>query len=200
MRFPFILKVIVTAGVIVGLMSFQGFISQSGAEQVDCPTVLKQWEALYEDLKKSLSEYENLEKTSIKNIIERPVVDTASTKTIAAQVAEALSVKENMLKDQRNHCRNLINLENEAFEILRSCRKRDLSAEEKRAVKKINKRRKRLIKKVQLKVAEVREVRGQEMDYSYVGYYNNQQQAPHGRNAGGYWNHYQQMYQRWWGR
>lgn len=200
MRFPFILKVMVAACFIIGPMSFQGFLGQAIAEQVDCPTVLQQWEALYDDLKNSLSEYEKLEKTSIKRIIDRPVVDTASTQTIAAQVAQALAVKEKMLKDQRNHCRNLIKLENEAFDILQSCTKQDLSAEEKRAVKKINKRRKRLIKKVQLKVAEVREVRGKEMDYSYVGYYNNQQQAPHGRNAGGYWNHYQQMYQRWWGR
>jgi hypothetical protein len=182
----------------LGLFIQVGAYHDACAEQVDCRKAMQEWRELCENLDNALAEYKNIERTPVRNIIDGPVVDTGSSKTIAAQVSEALAVKENMLKDQRNLCRNIIRMEKELFEAVKSCSKRHFDKSEKREIRKLTRKRDRLIDKTRLRIAEVREVRGQEMDYSYAGYWNNQQQG-RGRNPSGYWNHYQRMYQRWWG-
>jgi hypothetical protein len=166
----------------------------------DCSATLAQWEQLVQDLKRALSDYEEMERTPVKRIIDGPLVDTGASGTIASQVARALSVKEDMLTEQRNLCRNIIKMEEDIFASLQACEKGALDRKEKRALKKLTRKRNRLIKKTRLQIAEVREVRGKEMDYSYAEYWNNQQRMRPGQNQQGYWNQYQRMYQSWWGR
>lgn len=155
------------------------------------------WEQTIKDLNRELTEYESVKKTPVERIVARPVVNLNSNKSIAAQVSEALKIKEDILKGKRKSCRTLLNLEKESFEKYLECIENAAGKRKDRNIRRLKKNRERLINKVRVTIAEVREVRG---SGDYAQHYN----SWGGQNAYGgannYWGNQMQMYRQYWGR
>ncbi len=160
----------------------------------DCAQLKDRWEQLYSEMKEKVDGFGAVEQTPIEQIIKRPLVDPNEHKTIAAQISEALKVKEDLLAGQRKELRNLLNTENKVFGELQHCLQMDKSAKRKDAGN-IQKKRRALLDKVVVTVAEVKEVEGREtvMPYSEAS-----GQDQYRRSVNNQWPNYQDS-RRWWG-
>lgn len=173
-------------------LSFLGLswaLSQNG----DCSAQRARWEALFQDLRTKLHDFQTIQQTHVEKIVQKPLIDRSDTKSIARQVSEALQVKEELLAAKRKECGSLLTLEAEAFSALQDCAQ---SARD-REFKNIAKKRQGVIDKGQLSISEVQEVEGKDTIIPYSDAMNDQD--PYARSVNNYWQNYQQMYRRWWG-
>lgn len=172
-------------------------IAQSLAQSSDttCMDRRSHWEKVVKDLQENLQSYSAIAQTPVERIVQHPLVDPRAGKTIAAQVGEALQVKEDLLNAKRKECRSILDMESQAFAELEKC-----SESEKRKNKelaKLSKQRRSLIDKAILMLSEVREVQGEE---TYSPYSQSAKYSDPYRGGNGYYQNYQQNYGRWWGR
>ncbi len=160
----------------------------------DCEQLKGQWEQLYQDMKDRLDGFSSLEQTPIERIIKRPIVNPSSSETIAAQISHALQVKEDLLISKRKELRNLINVENKVFSELQHCLQTDKSSRHKDTPN-ILKKRKALLDKAVITMAEVKEIEGREtvMPYSEAA-----GQDQYRRSVNNQWQN-QGQYRGWWG-
>ncbi|MGC8603665.1 MAG: hypothetical protein ACP5VS_08265 [Desulfomonilaceae bacterium] len=157
----------------------------------DCSQLKDQWERLYTEMKEKVDGFYTVEQTPIEQIIKRPLIDPNEHKTIAAQVSEALQIKDNLLAGQRKELRNIMNNENKIFGELQHCLQMDKSLKRKDAGAML-KKRKALLDKVVLTVAEVKEVEGRE---TVTPYTEASGQDQYRRSVNNQWPNYQ----GWWG-
>ncbi len=160
----------------------------------DCAQLKDKWEQLYSEMKEKVDGFSAVEQTPIEQVIKKPLIDPNEHKTIAAQISEALKVKEDLLAGQRKELRNLLNTENKVFGELQRCLQMDKSAKRKDAGN-ILKKRRALLDKVVITVAEVKEIEGREtvMPYSEAS-----GQDQYRRSVNNQWPNYQDS-RRWWG-
>jgi hypothetical protein len=164
--------------------------------QEDCASSKAKWEQLFQDLRGKLQEFATIQQTPVERIIQRPLVERVEGKTIARQVSEGLQAKEDLLNTKRQECRNVMNLENQAFNEFQGCLQNSRGSKDKDA-KGLAKKRQSLIEKAVLALSEVREVEGKD---GVLPYSESMQHEPYRRSVNNYWQSYQQMYRRWWGQ
>jgi hypothetical protein len=162
--------------------------------ETDCEQVKGQWEQLYQEMKDKLDGFTSLEQTPIERIIKKPIVNPGSSETIAAQISHALQVKEDLLISKRKELRNLINVETKLFSELQHCLQAEKSSRHKDAPN-ILKKRKALLDKAVITMAEVKEIEGREtvMPYSEAA-----GQDQYRRSVYNQWQN-QGQYRGWWG-
>jgi hypothetical protein len=183
---------------VLSILLILGVWSVCPADDSDsrCTVAKDKWEQIVQQLKERLHNYSTIQQTSAERILQRPVVDRSSNKTIARQISEALQVKEDMLNAKRKECRNLMNLENQAFGELQDCMNRKGSKD--KDVKNLSKNRQAFLDKAVITLAEVREVEGKETFMPYADAGNDPD--PYRRSVNNQWQNYQQMYRQWWVR
>jgi hypothetical protein len=183
---------------IFSVLLLLSFTAVCVAEDADshCAVAKEKWEQIVQQLKENLKNYAAVQQTPVERIIQRPVVERSSGKTIAKQVSEALQVKDEMLNAKRKECRNLINLENQAFSELQDCGKGKIAKD--KDLKNLVKTRQAFLEKAVVALAEVREVEGKETFSPYADAGNDPD--PYNRSVNNRWQNYQQMYRQWWGR
>jgi hypothetical protein len=159
---------------------------------------MDRWEQLVQELEQKLSGYESVRRTPVTKIIQGPLVDRAVEAPIAKQVSEAIKIKDELLTQKRTECRKVLNLENQAFGEMESCLETRKSSERNK-VKRLIKRRKRIVQKARITIADVREVEGKSYFPQYVDSWRNQSNF-YGRGTNDYWRAYQQMYRQYYGR
>ena len=162
--------------------------------ETDCEQVKGQWEQLYQDMKDKLDGFTSLEQTPIERIIKKPIVNPGSSETIAAQISHALQVKEDLLISKRKELRNLISVEAKLFSELQHCLQAEKSSRHKDTPN-ILKKRKALLDKAVITMAEVKEIEGREtvMPYSEAA-----GQDQYRRSVYNQWQN-QGQYRGWWG-
>ena len=169
------------------------FSQESGSR---CTDLRNQWEQLVNDLKEHLRRYQAIQKAPLERITQRPLVDYSEGKSIARQISEAIQEKERLLSTKRKECRNILNLEQQAFSALEECSDQEATGRKKqRAFKKLSKQRQRLVENAVISLTEVRAVEGESTSMPYSQAY----QDPY-RYGNNYWRDYQQMYRGYWGR
>lgn len=166
-------------------------------EQTDpaCAARMAKWEQVTQELQEKFNAYVTIQQTAAERIVQRPLVERNQGKTIAKQISEALQAKEELLTAKRKECRDILELENQAFEELQGCIENRKSSKTKDGGK-LAKKRRGLVDKITLAISEVREVEGSDNGLVYTGGF----QDPYGQNLNSYWQNYQQMYRRWWCR
>ena len=179
---------------LLAILLISGAWSVCPADDADlrCTVAKEKWEQIVQQLKEKLNNYATIQQTPVERILQRPVLDRTSNKTIAKQIAEALQVKEDMLNATRKECRNIMNLENQAFGEVQECVNRKGSKD--KDVKNLAKNRQSFLDKATIVLAEVREVEGKETfsPYAEGGY----DPDPYRRSVNNQW----QMYRQWWGQ
>jgi hypothetical protein len=170
-----------------------------------CFEVKNEWEQSMAEIKDSLREFKSLQKTPVRDIIDRPVVLRSSSKTIAQQVSECLQAKERVLNRQREKCRQALSREREVFSKLEACLTASSTSKNGPKISRLNKKRSGMVDNAVALLSKVREVEGQELYPSYANmwgygypYYQSYQQPPATPNR--YFNQYRRMYRGWWGR
>ena len=134
----------------------------------------------------------------MESIVGKPVVDLNSNKPIAEQVSDALKVKEEALKGKRKNCQTLLSLEKESFDKYMECMENAGGRRKDHYIRRLKRDRDRLLNKVRIAIAEVREVRGSN---DYAQHYNSWSgQNAYGGGANNYWGNQMQMYRQYWGR
>lgn len=173
------------------------WIAEGIAQSSDasCTSPRDRWEKVVKDLQDNLQAYSAIVQTPAERIVQRPLVDPRSGKTIAAQVAEALQVKEDLLSAKRKECRSILDVEKQAFAEFEKCVEQD--RKKNKDLGKLAKQRRTLIDKAILLISEVREVQGEE---TYSPYSQSARFYDPYRGGNGYYQNYQQNYGRWWGR
>lgn len=161
-----------------------------------CTLAKDKWEQIVQEFKDKLQNYSTIQQTSVERLVQRPIVDRTSNKTIARQISEAMQIKEDLLSTRRKECRNLLNLENQAFGDLQECMGRKGAKD--KDVKNLSKNRQVFLDKAVIALAEVREVEGKETFSPYADAGN--APDPYRQSVNNYWQGYQQMYRQWWGR
>ncbi|MBM3301550.1 MAG: hypothetical protein FJY85_16560 [Deltaproteobacteria bacterium] len=195
---PRLLDCCLLALALSSVMALVGLGAACAAADQDsqCVAVRTRWETLVQNLKDRLQELEEIQKTSLQKIIQRPLVQNPSGgKTIARQIAEAIEAKERFLAAKREECRSIVNAENQIFAEFEQCLQQSPAARKDDRVKKIEKQRRQLLDKAQIAITEIRAVEGQNTAIPYSQAY----QGPY-RPDGGYWQQYQQMYRGYWGQ
>jgi len=187
----------IVAGIFSVLLLFS-FSAVCVAEDIDsrCAAAKDKWEQIVQDLKENLKNYATVQQIPVERIIQRPIVERSSGQTIAKQVSEALQVKDDMLNAKRKECRNLMNLENQAFAELQDCSNRKNAKD--KDLKNLSKTRQAFLDKAIVALAEVREVEGKETFSPYADAGNDPD--AYNRSVNNRWQNYQQMYRQWWGR
>ncbi len=170
-----------------------GSVLAQGASS-DCVQLKTEWEQLYQEMKNKVDAFAALEQSPVERIIKRPIVDPNESKTIAAQVSSALQVKEDLLTAQRKEMRNLISIETKLFNEAQRCTQNEKSSKNKDMAN-ISKKRRALLDKLNIALAEVKEVEGREtvMPYSEAA-----GQDQYRRSVNNQWPN-QDPYRRWWG-
>ncbi len=165
--------------------------------QDDCNPSRTKWEQLFQDLRVKVQEFATIQQTPVERVIQRPLVERVEGKTIARQVSEGLQAKEDLINTKRQECRNMINLENQAFNEFQTCLQNSRGSKDK-DTKNLAKKRQGLLEKAVITLSEVREVEGKE---GALPYSESMQQDPYNRSVNNnHWQSYQQMYRRWWGQ
>jgi hypothetical protein len=180
----------VSAGMFIATLLIVSAPCLSDAQESDCATVWQKWESVVRDLSAKVNEFSALQDTPVERITQRPILAGSGDKTLARRIAEALQVKDEILKAKRTECQALLGLEEQAFQELQAqCQngKNNLG----KVAKKLVKQRTALLEKVTVTIADVREVEGRESGFPYS--------AGVGQQQENYWQSYQQMYRRWWG-
>lgn len=184
--------VLLAAALFLCLWITEGIAQSSDAS---CTSPRDGWEKAVKDLQDNLQAYSAIVQTPVERIIQHPLVDPRAGKTIAAQIAEALQVKEDLLSAKRKECRSILDIEKQAYTELEKCVEQD--RKKNKDLGKLAKQRRSIIDKAILLISEVREVQGEETYSPYsqsAGYYD-----PY-RGGNGNYQNYQQNYGRWWGR
>jgi hypothetical protein len=164
-----------------------------------CETSRVRWEDTVKDLKSRISEYDAIKETPLTRVTGRPLVSKDADKPIARQIAEAIQEKEGLLSKKRRECYKALTQENEAFSAFRQCYG-DAAGKNRRAAKRLDAKRLKLIKQARIDLAEVREVEGKEQHYpQYVDYWRGQPRMYNGR-MGDPWQYYRQLYRGYYGR
>ena len=178
----------------VSLMIF-GINVQVSAQAAgsDCSQLKTQWEEMYQELKNKADAFAAVEQLPIERIIKKPIVNPNESKTIAAQVSSALQLKEDLLTAQRTEIRSLISSETRIFNELQSCIQADKSSKNK-DINAISKKRRALLDRLNVTLAEVKEVEGREtvMPYSEAAGYDQYRRSVYNQ-----WMNQDQR--RWWG-
>jgi hypothetical protein len=190
--FPFILALTL----VIAVGNTTPVLSQD--TQSDCYVAMDRWEQLVQELEDQLSGYESVRRTPVTQIIQGPLVDRRVNATIAEQVSHAIKVKEKLLDQKRTECRKVLNLENQAFHAMEACLESNRGSE-KHKIKRLKSKRKKMIKKARITIAEVREVEGKTFYPQYVDSWRNQSNF-YGRGRNDYWRAYRQMYRQYYGR
>lgn len=190
--FPFIL--VLTLVVVAGNPA----PALSQETEYDCISAIGHWEQLVRELDEKLSGYESVRRTPVTEIIQGPLVNGKVEAPIAKQVSEAIKIKEELLNEKRTECRKVLNLESQAFKAMEACLETRKGAE-KRKIKRLISKRKRVVQKVRITIAEVREVEGKSYFPQYVDSWRNQSNF-YGRGMNDYWRAYRQMYRGYYGR
>ena len=175
------------------LFGVNGKVSAQGAAS-DCSQLKTEWEQLYQEMKDKVDSFAALEQSPVERIIKKPIVDPNESKTIAAQVSSALQIKEDLLTTQRTEMRNLMNSETKVFNDLQHCIQADKSSKNKDTAS-ISKKRRALLDRLNVSLAEVKEVEGREtvMPYSEAA-----GQDQYRRSVNNQWPN-QDPYRSWWG-
>ncbi|MFH0960630.1 MAG: hypothetical protein V1897_18235 [Pseudomonadota bacterium] len=178
---------------LVVVLGVNGKVLAQGADS-DCSRLKAEWEQLYQVMKDKVDSFAVLEQSPVERIIKRPIVNPNESTTIAAQVSAALQIKEDLLTAQRTEMRNLMNSEVKVFNQLQHCVQTDKSSKNKDAAN-ISKKRRALLDKMNVSLAEVKEVEGREtvMPYSEAA-----GQDQYRRSVNNQWPN-QDPYRRWWG-
>jgi len=190
-------KPFVSLFLMCSILAVLSAVESCPAQGVDpqCADMLNRWEKATEELKDKLQSYSAIQGIPVERVVQRPIVSDRPGRTIALQISEAVQVKEDLLNAKRAECRNVMNLENQAFNELQECVQSVKSSKHK-DFGNLSKKRRAYIDKVVLSIAEVREVEGQETALPYE----TANQDPYSRSVNNYWQNYQQMYRGWWGR
>lgn len=159
-----------------------------------CEGLKTKWEGVVQDLSTKLQEYEEIHRCPLEKVVNRPLVDFSSGKSIAKQISEAIQAKESLLSANRKLCQDILRTEAQVYNELEQCVRTKGNDKQGKLLKKIEKSRKQVVEKARLAVVEVREVEGHE-----TAGYSQAYQSPYGRDNG-YWQQYQQMYRGYWGR
>ncbi len=169
----------------------------SGALSQDsqCNEAKTKWEQLNTELHSKLQDFGSIQQTSVERLNQKPVLDRSDSRTIARQVSDSLQIKEEKLDSLRKECRNLMNLENQAFNEMLECGHNGKGSKDKE-LKNLAKKRQSFLDKSVLLLAEVKEVEGKDT----VSYSDANNQDPYRRSVNNQWQNYQQMYRRFWGQ
>jgi len=177
------------------------FVAATGHAQetdVSCAARIEKWEQALQDVQDKYNAFVAILQTPAERITQRPIFAASGGKTIARQVSEALQAKDDLLGAKRKDCRSALSQEDELFNELRGCVDGQKSAKNKEVLKLV-KKRKGLVDRIALGISEVREVEGKETVMPYTDAMRDMQD-PYRRSVNNYWQNYQQMYRRWWGR
>jgi len=155
------------------------------------------WEKLFQELRDRIQDYSTIQQASLERLSQRPIVDRTEGKTIARQISEAIQVKEEMLNGKRKECKNLMELEEQAFAEFQRCADSGRGSKDK-DVKNLMKKRQAYVEKAAITISEVREVEGQDTTLPYYEAMRDQQD-PYRQSVNNQWQNYQQMHRRWWG-
>lgn len=186
--------------ILIGLfLSFLGIFAPAGqalSQDVDsqCLSAKDKWEQIHQDFKDKLNSFVAIQQLPVEKVTSRPLVTNSTGKSMARQISEALQAKDDVLNIKRTECRNLMNLENQAFSELQDCissvkntKNKDLTS--------LHKKRRAVLDKASLALTEVKEVEGRETILPYSEVSND----PYSRSVNNYWRSYEQMYRRWGG-
>lgn len=161
----------------------------------DCDQAKNQWEQLYQEIKEKVDGLNGLDQTPIENIIKKPIVNPNSSETIASQISHALQVKEDLLIAKRKELRNLMNAENKLFAGVQNCLQAEKGNKRKDSSS-ILKKRRAILDKAIIAMAEVKEIEGREtvMPYSEAS-----GQDQYRRSVNNQWQNQGGGYRGWWG-
>ncbi len=164
-----------------------------------CDASRVRWEDTVKDLKSRISEYKAIKETPLNRVTGHALVSKDADKSIARQIEEAIQEKEELLSKKRRECYKALTQENEAFSVFRQCYG-EAGGKNRRAVKRLDSKRLKLIKQTQIDLAEVREVEGKERHYpQYVDYWRGQPHMYNGRMSDP-WQYYRQLYRGYYRR
>jgi erythromycin esterase-like protein len=161
-----------------------------------CTDAGTKWERVVKDLNDKLGEYNALRDRPVERIVERPLVNGQSGKSMAKQISEAVQAKEKLLAEKRQECSDLLGQEADAFEAFQRCME-TMDNSQKRSAKRMIEKREKLLRNVQVTIAEVREVEGKNHYSNYADPWRDQWNY---YNRGGGWQDYQRMYRGYYGR
>lgn len=160
-----------------------------------CASVKAKWELAIKELKEKLDDYEAAQRVPLERLVQRPLVERSIEKTIARQVSEAIEAKEAILSAKRKECLNMLNLEDQIYTDFEHCLQTGPRSKNKQDQQLISKRRS-LVQKARISIAEVREVEGKDHFPQYVDTW----RGPPGYGDRGVADYWQRMYQGYWGR
>jgi hypothetical protein len=184
-------------GFVLVLIAAFGSPCRSQGTDAACAAAIDRWGKIYQQLEQKLNDFSAIQQTRAERIVQHPVYEAGSGKTIAKQISDALQAKEDMLNGKRQECRELIDLEQRTFAQLQECVGNGKDSRNKDA-KKLVKQRNALLEKATVVLAEVKEVEGKDTSMPYTEAMRGQPDNGRG-GPNGYWQNYQQMYRRWWG-
>jgi hypothetical protein len=162
-----------------------------------CSAAIDRWGSLYQQLEHKLAEFSTLQQARVESVVQHPLFQQGSGKTIAKQISDALQAKEELLNAKRRECREMLASEERSFAQLQECIGNGKESRNKDA-KKLLKQRNALLEKAGVVLAEVKEVEGKDSGMPYTEAMRGQ--PDYGRGvANSQWQNYQQMYRRWWG-
>jgi len=161
----------------------------------DCASVKAKWELAIKELKEKLDHYEAAQRVPLERIVQRPLIESSVEKTIASQVSQAIEAKEGILSAKRKECLNMLNLEDQIYTDFEHCLQTGPRSKNKQDQQLISKRRS-LVQKARITIAEVREVEGKD---HYPQYVDTWRGSP-GYGDRGVADYWQRMYQGYWGR
>ncbi len=190
-------SLLLTMGFVLVLIAAFGSPCRSQGTDAACAAAIDRWGKIYQQLDQKLTDFSVIQQTRAERIVQHPLYEAASGKTIAKQISDALQAKEDMLNSKRQECREMIDLEQRAFSQLQECVGNGKDSRHKDA-KKLVKQRNALLEKATMVLAEVKEVEGKDTGMPYTEAMRGQQDYGRG-GPNGYWQNYQQMYRRWWG-
>lgn len=169
--------------------------SLSQEADAQCASIKAKWEQAIKEVKEKLDDYEAAQRVPLERIVQRPLVERNVEKTIARQVSEAIDTKEAILSTKRKECLNVLNLEDQLYTDFERCLQTGPRSKNKHDQQLIAKRRS-LVQKARISVAEVREVEGKDQFPQYVDTW----RGPQGYGDRGVADYWQRMYQGYWGR
>lgn len=184
------------AGPAVLVMAFAA-ATPTFAQETDhqCASVKAKWELAIKELKEKLDDYEAAQRLPLERIVQRPLVESSIEKTIASQVSQAIEAKEGILSAKRKECLNMLNLEDQLYTDFERCLQTGPRSKNKQDQQLISKRRS-LVQKARISIAEVREVEGKDQYPQYVDTW----RGSPGYGDRGVADYWQRMYQGYWGR
>ncbi len=183
--------------VVILLLGLLVMTSTTWAQESDsqCLILQDKWEQSYQQVKELVDKLTLVEQTPVEKITKKPMVSAIKGKTIAAQVSDALSEKEELLKSMRKETRSLLTVENKTFNEMQQCL-RSAKASKNKEINNVTKKRKALLDKALVCLAEVKEVEGKETVIPYTEAYG---QDAYRRSVNNQWQNYQGAYRGYWG-